>query len=82
MRKFQYTTFDVIKQMLLVNEQASAKRLLINKEGVVVGQYDNPVCVMYLLDGHVAAYVMVSKHANKLVAMHESTVERLPNSKI
>ena len=81
-RKWQYTRYETIKEMLEVNDQAVATRLLINEQGVVVGQYEFPVAVLYVLDGSVAPYVMISKHANKLMRMHESTVARLPNSKL
>ena len=81
-RKWQYTRYETIKEKLLEDNQALATRLLINQQGVVVGQNDFPVAVLYVLDELVAPYVMISKHNGKLIRMGENTVANLPNSKL
>lgn len=81
-RKWQYTTMAGLVAIADESGDRATKRILLDGEGNVVGMNDTPVAVMYLLGNQVAAYVMISTHTRKLVAMHLSSVERLPPSHI
>lgn len=83
-RRWEYTTYPKLAEAVLLADSNNVKRILLNKEGVVVGEHNMPIAVLYQSGNQVAAYVMPTTHSPsvRLVAMSPIVTARIPTSKI
>jgi hypothetical protein len=80
LRRWEYTTYEGIEKLAQADNERHIKRLLLDENLKITTHTCKPICVMYQYKKHVAAYVMVSSHTQKLIGMSELTVSKIPTS--
>lgn len=76
-RNWHYTTYDEIVRKAKADDMAT-KKIYLNADGDAVSSIQSPVCVLFICDGHVGAYVHLHKTNYTIKPMSKSFIENLP----